>query len=687
MTGYEGQQAVTDKGLSEDEFKRLIASEIQNAMAYLDTSEGITSERYRNAEYYRGIMDDLPAARGQSSVVSSEVSDYIGMMLPSLLRPFTSGDKLFSYANPQGLSDETTKVITQYINEVAFKKDNRGEIVLNNWAFDGLVQKNGVVKVWWEEEETIREQNYQGLTDKDYLLLSAQLAMDPSKQITAYQKDDGADPTKPTHDITLRKTTNSSHACFDVIPIDEFIISRDARNTESAILRCHRTWEVAGDLISEGYDASIISNLPTYVDFRANMTRPGAANREQNRQNQVDPALRKVTVYEGIIRCNRDGTGVREWYFKAAGQDGGVYILEDALYDAQVFFCDFCPEPIPHQFVGTCPADRLSQIQRVNTVLTRQALQNLYLSNAPQRIVVADQILSPDQLTNFAAGASIMTTSPTAVTNMPLPFTAQYAFEAISYFDSKAADRTGVSRTSAGLDPDALQNQSATGANLAWNASMGRMEMVARIWAYTGMRQLGVALLRTIIAYQNFPRTVIMGDKPVTVDPRQWGPYAEMEVTVTTGLGTGHRDRDMVVLNNLLNLQTSTMEKLGPNNPIVSFEKIGNTLQMIATCGGISNPESVFGAVPPGWMPQPAPPPPPPQIVAAQIKAQSDQATAQQNLQGKMADIAAKSQLKLREQDIQAMLAVMEEILNHAHHKDEMKIDTNLPTAYRGTGT
>ncbi len=321
-------------------------------------------------------------------------------------------------------------------------------------------------------------------------------------------------------------------------------------------------------------------------------------------------------------------------------------------------------------------------IQRVNTVLSRQMLQNLYLSNAPQRLVLADAILSPDQLTNFAPGASIMVSNIGAVQNLELPFTAGAALTAIQYYDSKAADRTGVSRTSAGLDPDALANQSATSANLAWNASMGRMEMVARIWAYTGMRQLGEAILKLVVAYQNFPRTVIMGGKPVTVDPRQWGPFAEMEVTVTTGLGTGHRDRDFAMLNNILNIQKGTMQAIGPS-PIVDFNKIANTLQMIAECGGISDVESVFGSVPQGWAPQQQPPQPSPDAV---LKAQTDMQTAQLGNQTKQADITAKSQLKVREQDLQTMLSLIQAMLEQHQHGQEMKIKTDIPTAYKGTG-
>lgn len=674
--------------MSPDQIKRFLSQEIQNAMFYIDSSENISSSRYRNWEYYRGVMADLPTLKGQSTVVSSEVSDYIQMMLPSLLRPFTSGEKIWNYAPSDETQSQVATLFSQYVNQVVFRKDNRGEIILNNWAFDALVQKNGVVKVWWEEAREFKDQTYDDLNDGEYAQLGMQLGT--NQEITGYEnKPNPQIPGGTLHSMSVRTTTNTSHCKIAAIPIEEFIISRDARDYDDAVLKCHRTWEFAGKLIEDGYDPAVVNRLPTYNETRSQLTRPGTAGREQNRQNIGDPAMRKVMVYEGIVKCNYQGDGVRPWYFKAGGQDGGVELLEMEPHDCQMFFCEFCPEPIPHQFVGTCPGDRLYQIQKVNTVLIRQALQNIYLTNAPQREVVAENILSPEQLTNFAPGASIMVKAIGTVNAIPLPFSAQYAFEAIQYFDSKAADRVGVSRQSAGLDPDQLSNQSATAANLAWSASMGRVEMVAKIWAYTGMRQLGEAIKKILIMYQDFPRTVMIDGKPVKIDPTAWQALTDMEVTVSTGLGTGHRDRDMMFLMQVLNLQKEAIAQLGPS-PIVGFDKIAMTLQKIVECGGISDPSGYFGMVPAGWLPPPpAPPQPEPKdIIDSQTRIQ----TTQMQEQTKQADIQAKSGLKLREQDIQAILGIMQAALEahdqqHEHKMDnKMPIKTQLQTAYKGAG-
>ena len=48
--------------------------------------------------------------------------------------------------------------ITLYVNFV-FMKDNPGWEILYSWFTDALLQKNGIVKVWWEETEDIVKLN------------------------------------------------------------------------------------------------------------------------------------------------------------------------------------------------------------------------------------------------------------------------------------------------------------------------------------------------------------------------------------------------------------------------------------------------------------------------------------------------------------------------------------------------
>ena len=69
-------------------------------------------------------------------MVETTIANYIGLMKPSLLRIFTSGRNIAEYVSPKPELQKAVRLITRYINDVVFRKDNRGELLLSDWAED-----------------------------------------------------------------------------------------------------------------------------------------------------------------------------------------------------------------------------------------------------------------------------------------------------------------------------------------------------------------------------------------------------------------------------------------------------------------------------------------------------------------------------------------------------------------------
>tara|TARA_R100001082_G_scaffold30946_2_gene15616 strand:+ start:491 stop:2731 length:2241 start_codon:yes stop_codon:yes gene_type:complete len=641
-----------DGGLTDDELKQLLSSEIADAMTYIQGSEFIADERETNYEYYRGVMDDLPAPQGRSRVTDRAVSTYINMMLPSLLRVFTAGKNIAVY-EPVGEEDsEIADLITRYINDCIFRKDNQGEALIRDWAWNGLVGKVGVVKAYYEEKFETSEETYEGLNDIEFANIVEQVDANPELEITNHTGQkitvNEMEGTPARHDITVVKTINKSTVKLENIEWEEFVISRDAKNLEDALLKSHRTYIRAGDLIDMGYDEQIVSSLPTYTERAYNSQAFDDYYRERNRADSPDPALREVLVHEGIIKCDYDGTGVKEWYFVAGGSENVVDVLKMEPYECQIVFADFCPEPIPNLFFGRCPADSLVEIQRANTVITRMMLDSGYLSMTPQREVVFENLVNPEQLTNMNPGAPVYVTKAGSIREIPVPFVGQQALPMLNHFDAQAEARTGVSKTAMGLNPDVLSNQSATSANIAYSASLGKVEMIARMWADNGMRKLFSGILKMLIKYQNYTRIYRMDGKAVQIDPRQWEAFSNMDVNITTGLGTGNRERDMAMMGMIVKKQESILAQYGKDTPLVNWTKYSRALQDMAEASGIKNPEMYFGEVPEDY--QSPPSPPNPDMIEAQRKAQKDQ----QDFQVDMMGLQLKArELALKEAEVQ----------------------------------
>src|SRR5688500_15041654 len=154
--------------LDETELKALIAQEISVADRFDHTE--LSAKRTRALEYYQGVMTDTAPAPNRSSVVSSDVADTIGWMLPGIIRVFTASDRMAEY-EPVGNGDEKfAEQATDYINHI-FWKDNPGYRVLWDATHDSLLQGNGIVKHWWDDSEDCEYSEHSGMTVEQIALL------------------------------------------------------------------------------------------------------------------------------------------------------------------------------------------------------------------------------------------------------------------------------------------------------------------------------------------------------------------------------------------------------------------------------------------------------------------------------------------------------------------------------------
>ncbi len=76
-------------------------------------------------------------------------------------------------------------------------------------------------------------------------------------------------------------------------------------------------------------------------------------------------------------------------------------------------------------------------------------------------------------------------------------------------------------------------------------AGSGKLEMIARIFADTGVKDLFAGIFHLILKYQDKPRVIRLRGKYVSIDPREW--KNNYDVTVNVGLGTGSQDQKMAM--------------------------------------------------------------------------------------------------------------------------------------------
>ena len=171
--------------MSNGDLKALLANEKASALSGMSASK-LSDDRTKAMDYLMGDMSrDLPAQEGRSSAVSTDVSDTVNGLMPTLMDIFCSGDEVVKF-DPVGPEDvEAAEQETDYVNHV-FMEKNPGFQVLHDFIWDALVSKTGVVKVWWETEEREEKHTFYDLDDMQF----AMLVNDSDVQVTAHTVKD-----------------------------------------------------------------------------------------------------------------------------------------------------------------------------------------------------------------------------------------------------------------------------------------------------------------------------------------------------------------------------------------------------------------------------------------------------------------------------------------------------------------
>lgn len=648
--------------------KALLDAELRDSIGW--ESDGETAkERAEAWRYYEGDAEIIKTRTGKSRVVSTDVSNAINWMLPALLRVFFQGEHVGRFEPTRENDRAAADQATDYINYVLMR-DNPGFLIFHNWFFDALLQKNGVVKHYWEEREDYETVRLAGLTEPELMLV----AQDKDVEIVEQASYAGAEGV--VYDVKVRRRTRNGRICIENVPPEEFLMSRRGKSVADTPFCAHRTRKTRSDLIAMGYDRNRVMDLPAYNDLDTNeeqLVRNPTG--EERADVSLDPMMQEIQVEECYIRCDYDGDGIAELRRVVRA---GNEIFENEEWDEPPF-SDLTPRPMPHRWIGRSIADDVMPTQLVKTSILRQMMDNLYLVNN-SRHEIDETGCSVNTIEDYLSdepGMPIRTRRTGTIVPLQTPFVAAQAFPMLEYADKELEERTGLSRQARGLETDVLNNHSATAAQLQQSASQSVIELIARVFAEGGVSRLLRQLLRLTIKYQDKPRMIRLRDAFVEVDPRVWN--ADMDVSVSVGLGTGNRDREMVALLQIAAKQEQIMAAAGPQNPLVTLKQYHNTLSRLVEAAGLKRADPYF--TDPGENPQLPPPPPDPKMVEAQQKMQLEAQKVQFDVMLKEMEIRAKHGLEMDKLAAELQLKREQMAMEGALKRQQIATDAKVKVA------
>jgi len=513
-------------------------------------------------------------------------------------------------------------------------------------------------------------------------------------------------PLPLLHDVKIRRVTRNGRMRISAVADEDFLIESSATglNEDECRFCAHRETPTRSQLIERGYDPDLVDELGSVHEAADTNTRRRGTYTNRTDQNDEfeDRAGERVEVYECYALLDVDGDGITEWHqIIMGGSSGSQKLLRQTEWGGMLPFTDIVPDPVPHVWRGRSLYDRLRDVQRVNTVLYRKMLDNLYQTVEPGRAVNMQLIENPDAIYDYRLGQTIRTKGDpnTIIKDLAVPFVAKEAMPMIEEMRKVAERRVGVGEQSSGLDGDVLQGQVATAVAATQSASALRKEDYARN-IQMGMRRLFSAVLKLIVEHQDRERTIRLRNKWVPIDPRGWN--ADMDVTVNVGLGAGNRDRDLAMLQGIKGAQEQIIATQGLDNGWVGLKEYAATLTMMVEAAGVKSPDRFFPevtdqllaamqqkAAAKAQQPDPKAAAAQAQLQIAQQKAQMDGQIAQGRAQAEMALQQAKAQgeaqlnaAKMQQQQViaeaklQADMRVREAEAQHAMDLDRAKTQT-----------
>jgi len=616
---------------NEQEILSILNREIRASSGYIGGE--IVSRRKRSLEYYLGRPFGNEQ-EGRSQVISTDVSDTIEGLMPSLMRIFTASDNVFE-CEPVGPEDEeAAKQATDYLNYI-FYKQNNGFSALYTAFKDALIQKNGILKVYWDESEKTTREEYKKLTDDEFIDLTKDPEINVS-QHTEYEeelKDDDGNvlDTIKYHDVVLHKTTKYGKVNIEPIPPEEFLIERRAKSIDDANFIAHRTNMSRTQLIEMGYDPEIVNNLPIgdtnyYLEDRHIRFQETDFSAPQDRG---DDSTDEVLIHECYARIDINNDGKAELIKACIAGDGAYKVLGIEEIDSMPFI-SVTPIMMPHRFYGRSVSELVEDIQLIKSTVMRQMLDNMYLTNN-NRVAIQDGQVAMDDLLTNRPGGIVRTKQPPSNVILPLqaqPITDQ-ASGMLAYLDSVKESRTGQTRQSQGIQADTLNNKTATGLNQILTQSQMRLELIARTFAETGVKDLARKIFELVCKYQQKEQIVRIRGKFIPMKPYEWRD--RMNVTVAVGLGTGSKEQQLILLNSILERQLQAIN-LQQNvfGPVVNVKNIYHTLKKLVENAGLGNVEPYFMDPDVGQSQMPQLPPKPPtefeKVSLAQVQGENERA-------------------------------------------------------------
>jgi hypothetical protein len=270
------------------------------------------------------------------------------------------------------------------------------------------------------------------------------MSVDPERRRGNRGEIEADEPTRRM-DAAPRVAASGAPAEFRdyLVPLEEFRISPDARDPDDAVYIAH---------------ACDGRRCPSWSRWASTTLRPSGRRlpiafpgpRQRARPSATAGRQPPRVLLEEYVRFDADGDGIAE---RLCVHRVGNTVLRIEPTDYQPFVI-YCPFPMPGRIAGHSLADKVTDIQRINTALMRLPAGRLYRNLAPAH-------LRPDECVNENTYDDLLTVIPGGLVRYkgpparpePKNDVSAVAFQAIEFMIGQREGRTGIPATTRASTP------------------------------------------------------------------------------------------------------------------------------------------------------------------------------------------------------------------------------------------
>lgn len=480
---------------------------------------------YASEEYYN---KKYPILSKKSSLVDTSVADTIEWALPALVKLFFGAETPVIISGVGKNDDKAAKTMNDLIQYQITRKNN-AFLVFYNWFKDALLGF-GIVKCLWDREtaenmktEVVSYDSYNAMTNN------------PSVQILGVEPADLFGNVRLSYLETYYKKNNPK---LENILISEFLFPPNVKDITDSPFVAHKKRVTLSYLYQRAKDG-IYANVDKIhgnedIDYDE-IEQDLRDNHTVVERSYIERARTEVMLYECYTKLDLDGDGILEDLIVTICEDV-ILRVEKNPFGRHPFFI-LSPVKDPHRvFAKRGIPEMVGQLQDLKTALIRQMVINIGLTNDP-RLIMSEEAINID---DYISGKAVIRKKSgyamsDVVQAMPVQPLHPWTFQFLEYVEGQKEARTGITRYNQGLDGNSL-NKTATGISAIMNASNQRLDLIARMFKETGVRELYRFLIGLNQKFVDQNVVIRVADKELTIIPDDLNGDIDLEINANAGI-------------------------------------------------------------------------------------------------------------------------------------------------------